>query len=96
MVVAFQFFPWIPKDSLLIEEMKILLSSWEVISNLMFGSVNLPTQAVLSLSKNWGKPSYLPFICSEMTWERCQKHQEMKNLILLIENDVLSKVNYYI
>lgn len=58
------------------EEMKILLSGRQVIPSLMFGSVYLPTLAVLSLSKNWGKPSYLPFICSEMTQEGCQKHQE--------------------
>lgn len=77
-------------------EMKIFLSGQEVISSLMFGNVYLPTWAVLSLSKNWGKPSYLHFICSEMTWERYQKHQGDEKFNTAHRKDVLSKVNYLI
>ena len=55
------------------EEMKILLSGLEFILSLLLGIVYLPTLAVLNLSKNWGKPSYLYFMCSEITWKECQE-----------------------
>ena len=73
------------------EEMKIL-SGLEVVPSLLFGTVHLPTLAVLNLSKNWGKPSYLYFLCSEFTCKGCQSIKEMKSSIVLIEKKMSSQI----
>lgn len=77
------------------EEIKILLSGPEVIPSLLFGTVYLLPLAALNLFKNWGKPSYWYFICSEITWKGCQKHQEDgKFNTANRKKDELSKMSY--